>query len=229
MTQPNLQATKASRRTTIAVIMVLVSLSLVVAFNYYIKVRRDLASRRLAMNGRLEKDLELKDHTGKPRQLSELKGKVFIVGWLYTTCPRGCAGLAVEMQALQKQFGSNPAFAMVSVSLDPAHDTPEVLGNWSKEHGMGGDNWWFVTGVEKDLVGYMEQHLGLWRKAVDPKEKVSPEDNWYHPVAFRLVDHKGNVRGDLYYPNHPTYEGKYFPRDIRGDIEELLKEAEQKD
>lgn len=209
--------------------MVLVSLSLVVAANYYIKVRHDMASNRLPMNGRLEKDLELTDHTGKARKLGELKGKVFVIGWIYTTCPRGCAGLAVEMQALQKQFGGNPNFAMVSVTLDPAHDTPEVLANWAKEHKLGGENWWFVTGPEKELTGYMQQYLGLWRKEVDPKEKLSPQDNWYHPVAMRMVDHKGNVRGDLYYPNHPTYEGKYFPRDIRGDLETLLKEAEQPD
>lgn len=214
-----------SKKPTVTIIMVIAALSVIVAWNYYIKVKRDRASNRLAMNGRLEKDITLTDHTGKARQLGELKGKVFIVGWLYTTCPRGCAALAVEMRELQKEFGDDSRFAMVSVSLDPVHDTPQVLQQWVTAHGFGGDNWWFVTGAEKEIVEYMERYLGLWRKTVDPKEKLSPEDNWYHPVAFRLIDHKGNVRGDLYYPNHPTYEGKYFPRDIRGDIAELLKEA----
>ena len=207
--------------------MCIIALGAVVAFNYLLKIKNEQAEGRLAMVGRVEKDIDTIDQNGKTRNFVELKGKVWVVGWLYSTCPRGCAGLAVEMAALQKEFGGNPKFSMVSVSLDPAHDTPAVLNAWTTTHNFTGDNWWFVSGDEAKIVPYMRSTFGLWREETPIKEKLSPEDRWMHPVALRLVDHKGNLRGDhLYYPNHVAYEGKYFPHDIRPDIQKLLMEAE---
>jgi cytochrome oxidase Cu insertion factor (SCO1/SenC/PrrC family) len=218
----------SKKGTTVAILIVIIALGAVVAFNYLLKVRNDQEKGRLSMVGRVEKDIESIDHLGQPRRFDALKGKVWVVGWLYSTCPRGCAGLAVEMAKLQKEFAANPRFHLVSISLDPTYDTPATLKNWVDTHGFTPENWWFLTGDETKLIPYVRSTFGLWRSETPVKEMLSPQDKWMHPIALRLIDHKGNLRGDhLYYPNHAAYNGKYFPHDIRPDIQRLLDEAAQ--
>ena len=72
------------------------------------------------------------DSTGKTVRLSQLDGKVFLIAYVYTTCPRGCAEVVDQMRAMQAKFGNDPRFHLVSVSLNPSHDTPEQLAQLSE-------------------------------------------------------------------------------------------------
>ncbi len=205
--------------------MVIASLGIVIWFNYMIKRKDELAADRLAMASRVETDILLTDQDARERRFGELRGKVFVVSWLYTTCPRGCAGLAVELAALQKEFAHEPNFALVSVTVDPEHDQPPVLKNWTTQQGFKGDNWWFVTGKESELIPFMAKNFDLKRSKND--RPISPEDKWIHTMAFSLVDAKANLRGERYYPFSELNQGRYFPRDIRVDIRRLLDEMKQ--
>ena len=195
---PAQKSAPPAHKNTVLICMIIAALGIAVWFNYYIKVKQERISPRLPMQSRIEQDILLTDQDGRERRFGELKGKVWVVTWLFTKCSFGCAGLAVEFQSLQKEFGSDPNFALVSVTVDPAEDTPQALKTWTTAQGFTGDNWWFVTGEEK-------------------------------PLAYRLVDAKGNIRGERYYPFSELNGGRYFPRDIREDIRQLLDEAKVQD
>lgn len=224
-----MSATPPAYKNTVVICMIIAALGVAVWFNYYIKVKQERISPRLPMQARVEQDMILTDQDGKERRFKELQGKVWVVTWLFTKCSFGCAGLAIEFQSLQKEFANEPNFALVSVTVDPAEDTPPVLKNWTTAQGFTGDNWWFVTGEEKPLVDYMDKYFELKRELNVNISKEGPQDKYRHTMAFRLVDAKGNIRGERYYPFSELNQGRYFPRDIREDIRQLLDEAKIQD
>lgn len=82
--------------------------------------------KRPPLMGRLEKDMEFTERSGKKVNLAELKGKIIIASWVFTRCPRGCAGVIAKLKKLYDQFGGNPGIQFVSFTLDP-EDTPEMM------------------------------------------------------------------------------------------------------
>ncbi len=220
-------STQSIHSKTVIACLVIAALGVGVWFNYYMKVKTEQIDPRLPMKNRVEQDILLTDQHGKQRRFKELQGKVWVVSWLFTRCSYGCAGLAQELESIQEKFASEPGFALVSVTVDPAEDTPEVLRNWTANHGFNGDNWWFVTGEEKSLIPFMEKNFELSRDPVVDPPKDGPQDKFRHTMAFRLIDAKGNIRGDRYYPFSEAAGGGYVPRDIRGDIRQLLDEAKK--
>lgn len=220
--------------------MVIMALGAVVWFNYYIKVKNDMLKGRLPMTGRVETDLAAwVDQNGTERHLEQVKNKVIVWSYLYTTCPSGCSGVADEMKKLQDEFGSNPRFHLISVSLYSEHDRPEMLKAWTQTKGFGGDNWWFLTSPggsteEGDTIRkWMEITFRIWaRKKEAAYIEQVPADVWDHPLVMVLTDHKGNVRtptnNDTFWdPFHKAFGNGWFPRPIREDVKKLLEEAEK--
>lgn len=152
-------------------------------------------AQRLPYLTRLEKDLEAVNSTGQTVRLSQLDGKVFLIAYVYTTCPRGCAEVVDKMRAMQKKFGDDPRFHLVSVSLNPAHDTPEQLAKFREAHGLTAPNWWFLTGDQEALRYFMTKQTGL-RPVIDipEKDRLSPEDLFDHDTHVALIDARSHVR-----------------------------------
>ncbi len=224
---------------TMMILTIIAALGIVVWFNYYIKVTNDMKKGRLAMRGRVETDPgNWVDRDGKPRKLEDLKGKVVVWSYLYTTCPSGCAGVADKMKELQDEFGSNPKFHLVSVSLYPEHDRPENLKAWAEAKGFGGDNWWFLTSAgpseqEGDTIRkWMQKSFGMWAKKKDEAHiKEFPADVWDHNLVMTASDPNGNVRAPtnndaFWVPFHQAFDNSWAPRPMREDIKKLLDEAE---
>src|SRR5205085_4643083 len=93
----------------------------------------------------------------KPATLLGLRGKVVAVTFLYTACPDICPILTQKMIAVQDalgaEFGAKVAF--VAITLDPEHDTPEVLKDYAQAFEANLAGWHFLTGpvaVVRDVV-----------------------------------------------------------------------------
>jgi protein SCO1/2 len=230
---------RPAKSTAVIICMIIAALGVVVWFNYFIKVRKDMMKGRLPIKARVEQDLpKWVDQNGTERHLEQLKGKVIVWSYVYTTCPSGCAGIAAEMKKLQDEFGSHPRFHLISVSLFPEHDRPEMLKGWTETQGFRGDNWWFLTspggGTEQGdaIRKWMEKTFRIWTKKKDAAHiEKTPADVWDHPLVMALTDHKGHIRtpteNDSYWhPFHKAFGDSWYPRPIREDIKKLLEEAE---
>lgn len=179
---------------------------------------------RAPMITALKDNLEAIDQAGKTVNIGQLEGKVWVAGFLYTLCPRGCAGLAEEMKKLQDEFGSNPKFQLVSVSLNAEWDTPERLSAWTAHQGYKGDNWWFLTGDGPKLRGYMKDQFKLPIRELPKAEQKNEFDKWEHKLALVLVDSKLRVRGA--YDFSSLEMNDLFGEKLRKDLVDVLKEAE---
>lgn len=237
MSDPNNIPIKSPRRInplTIWGIVIIMLLGMVVGYNYIMfKVR---AEHRLKISndspppkiGRLEEDLEAVERSGKTVKLSELKGKIIVMGYVFTRCPRGCAGVVAQMKLLQKTFGDDPRFHLVSVSLDGDYDTPETLQAFADAQQVTGDNWWFITGPKEDLRGYMSnpRQIGFWPvQYVPEKDRLNDSDLYIHDMRLAIVDHLGQVRG-RHEVLHPQLSDVIFEK-LLEDLRKVFKEADE--
>ncbi len=95
--------------------------------------------------GAVVPDFTLTNQRGQPVTLSSLRGRVVLVNFLYTRCPlpEVCPRLAASFASLQRRLGDR--IALLSVTLDPQHDTPEVLAPYAASL-RAGPAWHFLTG-----------------------------------------------------------------------------------
>ena len=220
---------KKSHANVLLVCAMIFTVGVVIFYNYLMKVNRDALQagkdeQRPAYKGQLRTNLAAVDMSGKDVNIGQLEGKVWVCAYLYTLCPRGCAGLADRMKILQDEFGSDPRFRLVSMSLNAEVDTPERLREWTAAKGLGGDNWWFLTGDGKSLRGYMRDEFKLPFREIPEKDQLIPGDKFEHKLAIVLVDHKLRLRGTYDFSDPGFYD--VYEEQIKKDIKAVLAEAE---
>lgn len=173
----------------------------------------------LPVYGTITQGLTALERTGKPVQLSDLKGKVFTCAYIYTVCPHGCAAVLGQMMKLRELHGGRADFHQVSIAVAPERDTPAFLKSYADGLGLEpDDHWWFLTGDQKQLWGFMDQELKLTpAKPIPEEERLNPLDLYNHDLRIVLVDRQGRVRG---------YYAVFHPEK---DIAQLMCERLQRD
>jgi protein SCO1/2 len=101
-------------------------------------------------------DFTLTDHLGERFQLASAGGKVVVLTFLYTRCPLPdvCPRLAAHFAYLQRRLAAHlpEDLALLSISLDPVHDTPEVLARYAKIWNVRAPGWRLLTGSEEEVA-----------------------------------------------------------------------------
>ncbi len=101
-------------------------------------------------------DFALTDQLGEPFRLADASGKVIVLTFLYTRCPLPdvCPRLAAHFAYLQRRFAAHlpENLALLSITLDPVHDTPEVLARYAKIWNVRTPGWRLLTGSEEEVA-----------------------------------------------------------------------------
>ncbi|MCV2486268.1 SCO family protein [Flavobacterium sp. SH_e] len=151
------------------------------------------------------------------------KGKVYVLEFFFTTCPSICPKMNMSMLEIEKTFFGNPNFGIVSITIDPKHDTPQVLKDHAKLLGVKSSNWNFLTGEKDVIMDLSNKGFNLY---AGENDKVS--GGFEHSGLFALIDKDGNIRcrKDEYGNPSIYYDGldKKGVRDIQEDIKILLAE-----
>ncbi len=153
----------------------------------------------------------LTSQDGKPVALADLRGKVLAVTFIYTGCPDICPLLTQMMVDVQDKLGAEfgAKIAFVSITLDPEHDTPEVLKDYAKFWGAKPEGWSFLTGSIEAVRDVTRRYGVFFAK----KEDGSVE----HSQLTTLVDADGQMR--------VQYLGARFdPEEFRRDLMSLVGE-----
>lgn len=203
----------------------IIGVCLIIAFGSIFVTRAYLARRGYEMENwrpphiaRLETDLEAINRTGEKVSLGQLRDKVYIVGYQYTDCPAGCLGLAAIMAMLETEFGDDPQFRLVSISVNPADDTPEKMDAWVKEKGIDSPDWWFLTGDPETFSKYMISKFKFYatEEITDPA-LIAAQGPYAHDQRLAIVDGDANIRGyyDVMNPQGAESEFERLRRDLR--------------
>lgn len=141
----------------------------------------------------------LVDEAGRPFGPERLAGKVSVVNFIFTSCPTVCPGLTAKMARLQGRITA-PEVQLVSVSVDPDNDTPEVLRAYGDRFGRDPSRWSFVTGELAAVKRAVEEGFKV---AMDGAGAGATAFDIVHGEHFVLVDRARTIRG--YY--RPDDEG----------------------
>ena len=145
---------------------------------------------------------------GRPMGLNDLRGKVWIADFFFTTCPGPCPRMSARMAELQKDLSGQEAVRLVSITVDPANDTSHILAQYAERFQARKDRWFFLTGEKSSI-----HHL-----ARDGFLVGGVEDVMLHTTRFMLVDRQGQLRG--YYDSGDEDS----LRQLLADVRTLLKE-----
>jgi protein SCO1/2 len=150
-------------------------------------------------------DFELIDQSAAPLSLSSLRGKVVAVTFIYTRCPLPdyCPRMIENFRAVRQRFVTvlNRDLVLLTISFDPAYDTPERLAAYAAANRAGGPGWHFLTGdsarIDRVCAAFGIQ---FWAE----------EGLITHSLQTAVIDRDGRLAA--------TVEGKDFTPGQLGDL-----------
>jgi cytochrome oxidase Cu insertion factor (SCO1/SenC/PrrC family) len=163
-------------------------------------------------------DFSLQERNGGTVGLADLKDHVWVANFVFTHCAGPCPLLTSRMAVLEKRLGELPDVRLVSFTVDPERDTPEVLRDYAKSYGAG-ERWFFLTGEKPALY---ELIMDGFKLGIDDGSAVTAgapgPGTITHSVRFVLVDRHGRIRG-YYDGTEPGLPDKLLPlvRALRGE------------
>lgn len=161
---------------------------------------------------------ELVDQSGAPFRSEDMRGKVWVANFVFTSCPTICPALSRRMMELQGRFeGQKAALGLVSFSVDPENDTPEVLREYAARHEADPSMWTWVTGPTERVSDTV---VNGFRLAMGEPTPVGAGEQYeiMHSAHFVLIDRRGNIRG--YYASDDEGTAKLVQ-----DVERLIEEG----
>jgi protein SCO1/2 len=168
--------------------------------------------------GRLP-DFRLVERSGRAVSLADLRGRPWVADFIFTQCGGVCPAMTARMARLRRDLPAS--VRLVSFTVDPGHDTPDVLARYASAFGADA-GWLFVTGPQKDLYDLSIGGFKLAAMEVPPGERSPGGDGpFLHSSKFVLVDGGGDVRG--YYDS----TDEEAMRALVGDASALAARAER--
>ncbi len=137
-----------------------------------------------------------------------LNGHVWVADFMFTNCPGPCPRMSSQMRQVQDALAGTDA-RMVSLTVDPAHDTPPVLAKYAAYYAARPGVWFFLTGDLETL-----RHLDR-----DVFKLGDIDGSLDHSTRFVLVDRQSQVRG-FYLTSEPD-----AIKNVIADAKVLLKET----
>lgn len=122
----------------------------------------------------------------------DLKGKVYLANFVFSTCPTVCPKMLADLEKIQKRVrGTGTKVAIVSFTVDPDNDTEKVLFDLARRHHANPYVWTFLTGKDKEAM------FKLYRDGFKVGVEHNPKSLFdiAHSEKIVLVDQENRVRG----------------------------------
>jgi protein SCO1/2 len=160
-------------------------------------------------------DFSLTERSGNSVTLAQLRGRIWIADFIYTTCTDTCPLQTAMMAKLQEEYAAQPDIQLVSITVDPERDTPQALALYADKYQADAKRWYFLSGPRDRIVQLIQQGFHL---AVAAIPAGADSDGMIpHSPRFVLVDKEARIRG--YYDSR---ELEAFGR-LKKDIDTLVK------
>ncbi|MDM0110834.1 SCO family protein [Variovorax sp. J22R133] len=143
--------------------------------------------------------------------LADLRGKVLLVTFVFTTCSASCPILTAKLAEVGRGLGGefDTRYAFVAITVDPLNDTPARLRSYAAAFGVDMPGWYFLTGAPKGIDEVVRRY-GAYAKAAD-------NGGVDHLFLTSLIDRAGMLR--------VQYMGTHFdPREMQRDLQMLSSE-----
>lgn len=158
-------------------------------------------------------EFTLTDQTGSPFASADLKGKIWVANFIFTRCKGPCPLIIARMVELNGKLKKiHDGVKLVSFTVDPEHDTPQVLANLGQNLAANPPDWKFLTGSPESINNIVVKGL------LQPLAK-EPDGTPAHSQRFVIVDGEGWIRG------YREGEDPEVVQKLMVDIGTLLRES----
>jgi protein SCO1/2 len=118
---------------------------------------------------------------------AKVKNKVYVVDYFFTTCQSICP---IMSKQLTRVYNGHKDVMILSHTVDPETDNPQVLNEYASKHQADPSRWFFLTGEKSEL--YKQARIGY---LLDAQEGNGGPEDFIHTQNFALIDKKGRIRG----------------------------------
>ena len=167
----------------------------------------------------------LLDQDERPTRAAEFRGKIVVANFIYTSCTDICPLLSARMRQLQERLRQEHLLGsqvqLLSFSVDPSRDTPEVLRAYAERNGADPVAWRFLTGPEDQLIPLIVEGFHLGVNVLPPQAVIHDGESGHasyevmHSGRFVLIDREWRLRA--------YYDGREIePERVLRDVRQVL-------
>lgn len=139
-------------------------------------------------------EFTLTERSGAAVQAADLRGHVWVAAFIFTRCAGPCTQVSGSMARLQHELADVPTLRLVSFTVDPEYDTPEILRRYADRFGADPGRWLFVTGPPEAVYSLIRTGFHLTAEQ-NTGEARTPGNEVMHDVRLVVVDAAGHIRG----------------------------------
>jgi protein SCO1/2 len=132
------------------------------------------------------------NQNGKIISNKDYEGKVYVVEFFFTTCPTICPKMNKNLVQIQNSFKGLKNFGVASFTINPEHDTPEVLKQYAEQYGITSSNWHLMTGDIDAIYKLANEGFNLYTARDN-----EVEGGFEHSGNFALIDKNGFIRSRI--------------------------------
>ncbi|AEL23789.1 SCO family protein [Cyclobacterium marinum] len=136
-------------------------------------------------------DFRFTNQDGQQITNEDVKGKVYVADFFFTSCPTICPIMKKQMLRVYETFKDNPDFMILSHTIDPEYDTVALLKDYSLRLGIeDASTWNFLTGEQEKIF-----EIGQTSYLTTAMNDKNEPGGFLHSGAFVLIDREGRIRG----------------------------------
>ncbi|MFC3325033.1 SCO family protein [Mesorhizobium cantuariense] len=142
-------------------------------------------------------DFNLHTADGRVMRMAELRGKVVVLHFIYTSCPDVCplhAEKIAEVQAMVNATPMKDQVTFVTITTDPTRDTPDVMRDYGPAHGLDPVNWLSLTTTQ----GQPEDTTRKLAEAFGHKFTLTDDGYQMHGTVTHVIDKEGRWRANFH-------------------------------
>jgi protein SCO1/2 len=118
----------------------------------------------------------------------DLLGRVYVIDFFFTSCPTICPVMSTNLKTVHDTFGDEPV-SIVSISIDPQNDSPEVLKAYAERYGVTDTDWHFLNGPQAEVYQLANEGFNIFAAQLP-----NAPGGFEHAGLFALVDAQGYLR-----------------------------------
>lgn len=163
--------------------------------------------------GEVSQDFQFHNQDNEIVTKAIFNDKVVITDFFFTTCPSICPIMKRQMIRIYEAYPDQPDLLLFSHTIDPEHDTVEILKNYSEGLGIKTEKWQLVTGPQEEIFEVAKNNYMLGAL----KDENSP-GGYIHSGSFVLIDKNQKIRG--YYNGTDAKEVDQLILDLKEFVDE---------
>jgi len=159
------------------------------------------------------------NQNGKTITNEDYKGMVYVIEFFFTTCPTICPRMNANLIQVQNSFAEYKDFGVASFTINPEHDTVEVLKAYADSYGVINPNWNLMTGDQETIYKLANEGFNLYTAKDD-----SAAGGFEHSGNFALIDKNGFIRSRVVNGNPIIFYNGMISIDEKVDEEGMPEE-----